>query len=334
MKPRILIADDSGQLAEELQGIFGKRKVDLAITTTMDDCIAEARENRPSMMVVFAGMVRAFSLLRMLRRSLDLEEIPLVVVASAEQEELIGKHRKLPSRADRYLLRPLDPELARSVIDDLLGDVPVAEGVERPVPPPLPSDDEVAPAAYQRMEEELHSYQERVKELERDLGIMLKATREATSLREENERLRNELAETSEAEQTPDAEQVKLFARLESGYKDTIEDLERLISDKDEVIARLAASDEAGGEESRTLARQLEREQSRFGELMKMLRQLAAVLEQAAEAERQVDIEGLLRKLKAQENEAERLKGSLAFDEETLVVEADALRRELERRNQ
>jgi len=65
-----------------------------------------------------------------------------------------------------------------------------------------------------------------------------------------------------------------------------------------------------------------------------MLRQLAAVLEQAAEAERQVDIEGLLRKLKAQENEAERLKGSLAFDEETLVVEADALRRELERRNQ
>lgn len=328
MSSKIMVADDSGALAQELKAIFKGKQHKISVVENLESCVEAARTGPPAILVVYAGMSRAFSLMRLLRRSDDLAKIPLVVVGDAEQEELIAKHRKLPSRADRYLLRPLDAELCRSVVKDLLGmeEVPQAE-----LPPPLPpASMDNLPPAYQKMQEELHRFQGRVKELERDLGISLKASKEASKLRQENEALRQKLQELPEG---PDAgeDQLELFARLETGYKDTIADMERLVVEKDDTIARLAAMDDSGGEEHRQLSERLEQQQAQHGILIKGLRKLSALCTRLADAEAQLDLSASLERVKAQQDMAEELSASFTYDEETVVVEADLLRSQLDR---
>jgi hypothetical protein len=138
MKPRFLVADDVGGCAREWTGIFPGRSYIVEVTADMADCVDRMRRGAPSLLVVYAGMARAFSLMRLVRRSDDMKDVPLVMVGDASHEELMAKHRQLPTRADRYLLRPLDPELVRGVVADLTGVSAIADE-----PPPLPDQFEV-----------------------------------------------------------------------------------------------------------------------------------------------------------------------------------------------
>jgi len=336
MNPGIIAADDSGLCLSELKEILGPLAVDLRIAATMEDCIELCRERRPDAVVVYAGMSRAFSLLRLLRRSEDLAAIPLVVVGDPEQEELIAKHRTLPSRADRYMLRPLDRELARSVLEEFFEDEPV-DGeimltIPEKTPPPLPLSGEsifdAVPDAASKMEEELKRYQGRVKELEQDLKDAMQVAKDNAELRREVEDLQGQVAE-ARTQSAGGQDFGELFGRLEIGYKDTIADLEKLLQEKDEIIANLAAGDGPDGGEGEALAQELEREQARHGELVASLRQLSSLLQNLSEEEDRVGIADLMERLAGQEEQT-GLDGILSFDEETVVVDADLVGRHLE----
>ncbi len=334
MKPKILIADDVGACFKELGTAFKGRKVGLERAVSLEECVEKCRASQPAILIVYAGMSRAFSLLRIVRRSEDIGKIPLIVCGEPEQEELIAKHRKLPSRADRYLLRPIDVELVRSVTAEFLQtESPPDIGYDEKTPPPLPGAKAQAvvadaPDAYSRVQVELKNYQGRVKELEQDLQALSKVSKENAALREELNRSRAHLALKSaqpDEEGTEGEDYNVLFVRLEEGYKATIDDMERLVQEKDEMIARLAASDHDGGEANPVVAKELEREQERFADLSRSLRGVVKLLEELARAEAEVGLEDLLGKVAGMAAEAEQLVASFGFDEETVVVDADEI---------
>lgn len=334
MKQSILIADDVGACYKELVAAFEGRKLKLARAINLEDCVEQCRTTSPTILFVYAGMSRAFSLLRIVRRSDDLGKVPLIVCGEPEQEELIAKHRKLPSRADRYLLRPIDVELVRSVAAEFLEGVADPDiRVDEKTPPPLPGRPgkgaiAEAPDAYSRVQEELKAYQGRVKELEQDLLALSKVSKENVALREELTQVRLRTTADSLKPNEPRGEGEdfnELFVRLEEGYKATIDDLERLIQEKDEMIARLAASDGAGGAEQAGLAGELEREQERLGELTRTVRQASKLLDELALSEAELGLEDLLGRIATMAEEAEHLAVGFAFDEETVVVDAKSI---------
>ena len=269
-------------------------------------------------------------MLRIVRRSDDIGKIPLIVCGEPEQEELIAKHRKLPSRADRYLLRPIDVELVRSVAAEFLeGDSPPDIGFDEKTPPPLPGQRAKAvaeaPDAYSRVQGELKSYQGRVKELEQDLEALSKVSKENTALRQELTKARTQSALQANGADGEGEDYAELFVRLEEGYKSTIEDMERLVQEKDEMISRLAAADGSGGKASPAVAKELEREQERFSDVSKSLRETVKLLDELATTEAEVGLEELLGKVAAMANEAEQLAAGFGFDDETVVVDAEAI---------
>lgn len=391
MKPTVLVADDSGSFAQEIGRLLAHRGVSLARAHSLDECVTKARSLHPAVVVVYAGMSRGFSLLRLLKRSEDLARIPLVVVGDEEQEELMARHRQLPTRADRYLLRPLDGELTRSVIFEFTGgettgdEAPeVVEAVEvESFPPPLPVEpaekgaetpsiprgapsiarvtetpqgtqaeqqtelsatpagemaegtpsftEELSspelPDAHVKVQEELRRYRERVHELEREIGMLMKASTESTRLREENEKLRQEIARLKETRESDDlSDSRELFQRLEAGYKQTIEDLERGLREKEEQIARLTAGSglEGEGKEIAALAQKQEQEQGRLSELARVVQQLAALLQGEARAEEELQLDTLMDKLKMLENVETASNNAFAFEEATATVETEA----------
>lgn len=331
MKRKILIADDVGACFKELAAAFDGRTVALDRAVNLEDCVDKCRAARPTIVIVYAGMSRAFSLLRIIRRSDDLGKVPLIVCGEPEQEELIAKHRKLPSRADRYLLRPIDVELVRSVTAEFLEEPePPDISVDEKTPPPLPggmAEDAVAeaPDAYSLAQDELKNYQIRVKELEQDLQALSKVSKENVALRGQLTRARTQAIAQSVQSGSGEEDYNELFVRLEDGYKATIDDMDRLILEKDEIIARLAASDGKSAGQAPAVAKELERGQERFADISRSLRSAVNLLDELARTEAEVGLDNLLVKVAGMAEEAEQLVASFGFDEETVVVDAQAI---------
>lgn len=345
MKPRILLADDVGNCARELRAILSPRDVDLDVADSMASCVDRMREVPPAVLFVFAGMKRAFSLMRMVRHSDDLLVTPLVVVGEASHEDLIAKHRQLPTRADRYLLMPLDGELVRSVLLELLQEV----GSEMPgdEPPPVPLDVEILPVefevaeasemvaedsvpdAYMKVNQELVSYRQKVSELEQDLRLAIQINKEVRRLQEDNLKLKARVREEEEGRKTRE-NFGDLFKRLEQGYKDTIQDLEQLLREKDSLIARLASQGEDASAQSNTFEEQLREEQRRVAELKRPFSQILGMLDEMDHLANELNVVELRQQLAEMDKADGETSAEIAFDEKTLVVSAEELARKLE----
>ena len=296
---------------DEVRAILNEPATEIVRAASMEDCIHQLRKSRASVLVVSATMKRAFSLLRIVRHSRDLRTIPLIVVAAPGQEELIEKHRQLPSRADRYLLQPLDSELFDGVVREFLQGIPEeeaelsADGIDADL------NIEDAPpgkGVYQKIQDELRRSRDQFQALERDLHAALQASKQAGDLREENDALRKRL-QANEAQARTVTDYSSIFERLETGYKETISDLERLVRDKDNLISalheQLPSSDEVGVNARELMERiehqgsQISAAQDRAAKVLECLERmngqldgldLAAWLKSAQEAEDSVDL--------------------------------------------
>jgi DNA-binding response OmpR family regulator len=328
MESPIIVADDKGLCFDEVRAILKDPGTEVLRAASMEDCIHRLRKTRASILIVSATMKRAFSLLRIVRHSRDLRTIPLLVIAAPGQEELIEKHGQLPSRADRYLLQPLDSELFDGVVREFLHGIPEddaeasAEGVATMAPL-----DGVAPdkGAYQKIQDELRRSREKLHALEADLHAALQTSKGAADLRAENESLRKRI-QSNDAQTRSTADYSSIFERLESGYKETIGDLERLIRDKDNLIGdlrdQLPSTDEIGVN-TRELMSRIEAQNGRISVARDRAAKVLEVLSRARGQLDGLDLEGWLAAAREAEESVD-----LAFSEEesTQILDVSSIK--------
>ena len=328
MESPIVVADDKGLVFDEVRAILKDPGAEVVRAASMEDCIHRLRKTRASILVVSATMKRAFSLLRIVRHSRDLRTIPLLVIAAPGQEELIEKHGQLPSRADRYLLQPLDSELFDGVVREFLEGVledeveASADGLEVIEPVEGVGPDK---GAYQKIQNELRRSREKLHALEADLHAALQTSKAAAELRAENEGLRKRI-QSNEAQTRSSADYSSIFERLESGYKETISDLERLIGDKDNLIAdlrdQLPSTDEIGVNAAELMGR-IEAQNSRISTARDRAAKVLDVLSRAQGQLEGLDLEGWLAAAREAEESVD-----LAFSEEesTQILDVSSIK--------
>ncbi len=339
MDRRILVADDKGYCFTEIKALV-PAGVECVRSSGMDDCITRMRENPFQVLMVAAAMPQAFSLIRIVRKSRDLASVPLVVLAEAGQESLIEKHGQLPTRADRYLLRPLDRELLAGILDELaaVGPQPTVTfgAPPRPSPPPMPVIPSVppeaipetpgfgdfmhgAPEAMQRIQDELRRSRENIGALEKDLHLALASSKHMAALREENRLLRQRLKSFEEQARSA-RDYSSIFERLEKGYKDTIADLERLIGEKDRMVAELREQSPIGADTA-TLER-MEEAGRRISKMQEGLRRAVGIVESMEAHLDDLDLDEIAR-LNAAIDAGDSV--SFSDDESTQVVDLRSL---------
>ena len=331
MEPPIVVADDKGLCFDEVRAILKDSEAEVVRVSSMEDCIHRLRKTRASVLVVSATMKRAFSLLRIVRHSRDLRSIPLIVIAAPGQEELIEKHGQLPSRADRYLLQPLDPELFYGVIRDIQG-LP-ERGEPEPddgEPEPEPGEPEISAmlpnkGAYQKIQNELRRSREKLQALEADLHAALQTSKQAADLRDENAALRKRI-QADEAQARSVRDYSSIFERLEIGYKETIADLERLVREKDDLAMdlrdQLPSSDEIGVN-ARELMDRIERQNSRISSSRDRAARVLDLLERMRGQLDGLDLEEWLRTAREAEDAVDL---SFSDEESTQILDASLLK--------
>src|SRR5580765_6815681 len=87
-----------------------------------DDAMEWGRTHKPSVIILSVEPRKVgYSISNKLRRSPSLREVPLVMISSEETLATFEQHKKLKSRADEYLLKPLDEGAFVTKVAGLVG---------------------------------------------------------------------------------------------------------------------------------------------------------------------------------------------------------------------
>jgi CheY-like chemotaxis protein len=91
-------------------------------TPSGDDAIEWGRSNHPALIILSVEPRKVgYAICNKLKRSPSLREVPLILISSEETLATFEQHRKLKSRADEYLLKPLDMADLLAKVDTLVG---------------------------------------------------------------------------------------------------------------------------------------------------------------------------------------------------------------------
>jgi signal transduction histidine kinase/ActR/RegA family two-component response regulator len=126
----ILIADDNVDLAQGLARLLKIAGHDVRIVHDGPSAVATAREMRPGLCMVDIGLpgMDGYQVARSLRQDPALQGATLIAISGYSQDS--DRRRSRESGFDQYLVKPIDLDTLRGVLEDLTGKLSVQVNVE------------------------------------------------------------------------------------------------------------------------------------------------------------------------------------------------------------
>src|SRR5262252_90765 len=123
MADRIALAiEPDTDTANQIRRLLEPKGFKVENISNGDDAMEWGRTNKPSVIILSVEPRKVgYAISNKLRRSPSLREVPLVMISSEETLATFEQHKKLKSRADEYLLKPLDMQDFVAKVDRLVG---------------------------------------------------------------------------------------------------------------------------------------------------------------------------------------------------------------------
>src|SRR5262245_37777736 len=129
----LLCVEPDGAALEVIRGTLGPVGFDVTNIANGEQAVDWARKNGPALIVVSVEPRKVgYAVCNKIKRSNELKATPVILTSSEETQETFEQHKKLKSRANEYLLKPLGA-------DELLEKVKTLVGIE-PQQGPGPDD--------------------------------------------------------------------------------------------------------------------------------------------------------------------------------------------------
>src|SRR5215831_7074331 len=123
MADRIALAiEPDTDTANQIRRLLEPKGFKVENISNGDDAMEWGRTNKPSVIILSVEPRKVgYAISNKLRRSPSLREVPLVMISSEETLATFEQHKKLKSRADEYLLKPLDESVLLTKVAGLVG---------------------------------------------------------------------------------------------------------------------------------------------------------------------------------------------------------------------
>ena len=110
MADRIALAiEPDNDTANQIRRLLEPKGFQVETIPNGDDAMEWGRTNKPSVIILSVEPRKVgYAISNKLRRSPSLREVPLLLISSEETLATFEQHKKLKSRADEYLLKPLE----------------------------------------------------------------------------------------------------------------------------------------------------------------------------------------------------------------------------------
>lgn len=118
----LLCIEPDGATVGEIRRAFGSYGFRVESVPNGEQAIEWARAHNPALIILSVEPRKVgYAVCNKLKRSPSLREIPLILISSEETAATFEQHKKLKSRAEEYLLKPLDMADLVAKVDALIG---------------------------------------------------------------------------------------------------------------------------------------------------------------------------------------------------------------------
>ena len=123
MADRIALAiEPDTDTADQIRRLLEPKGFRVESIPNGDDAMEWGRTNKPAVIILSVEPRKVgYAISNKLRRSPSLREVPLMLISSEETLATFEQHKKLKSRADEYLLKPLEESVFVAKVDRLAG---------------------------------------------------------------------------------------------------------------------------------------------------------------------------------------------------------------------
>src|SRR6188472_1622253 len=123
MADRIALAiEPDTDTANQIRRLLEPKGFQVETISNGDEAMEWGRTNKPAIIILSVELRKVgYAISNKLRRSPSLREVPLILISSEETMATFEQHKKLKSRADEYLLKPLDGEVLVQKVAGLIG---------------------------------------------------------------------------------------------------------------------------------------------------------------------------------------------------------------------
>src|SRR5215510_13099172 len=106
---KILAFESDSKFAEELRREFSRLKCAVRIVEDGNTGLATATQDRPDLILLSIELPRmnGFSICNKLKKDPTLKDVPLIIMSSDSSDETFEQHRKLRTRAEDYVRKPI-----------------------------------------------------------------------------------------------------------------------------------------------------------------------------------------------------------------------------------
>src|SRR5215475_9868785 len=128
---KVLIFESDSSFAGELRTELGRLGATVQVVDDGNVGLQVAASERPDLILLSIELPRmnGFSVCNKLKKDLHLKDVPLVIMSTESSEETFEQHRKLRTRAEDYVHKPIPfPELLQHVRNFVVLDAPASDG--------------------------------------------------------------------------------------------------------------------------------------------------------------------------------------------------------------
>ncbi|MEO8796581.1 MAG: response regulator, partial [Polyangiaceae bacterium] len=142
MSTKVLVFESDAAFAGELRSELGKLGCEVEVVEDGNVGLQQAAAHKPDLILLSIELPRmnGFSVCNKLKKDPALKMVPLVIMSSESSEETFEQHKKLRTRAEDYVHKPIAFD---ELLEHIQRHIPLGEPAE-PVNDELVIDDDVA----------------------------------------------------------------------------------------------------------------------------------------------------------------------------------------------
>src|SRR3954463_6138136 len=133
MAIKVLVFESDPSFAETLRTGLLKYGCEVSVVDDANSGLAAASRDKPNLILLAIELPRmnGFSVCNKLKRDAALKDVPLIIMSSDSTEETFEQHRRLRTRAEDYVHKPI---AFGDLLSRIKAYVPVADGGSAPAP--------------------------------------------------------------------------------------------------------------------------------------------------------------------------------------------------------
>jgi CheY-like chemotaxis protein len=128
MSQRILVFENDAAFADEVKSNFERMGLLVDVASDGPSGLELAAVHRPDLILLTIELpgMNGFLVCKKIKKTIELESVPLVILSSEVDQETFEQHKKLRTRADEYIRKPI---AFRDLLDRVQSFVPNGNGV-------------------------------------------------------------------------------------------------------------------------------------------------------------------------------------------------------------